>query len=66
MSFCIMLQSNHASSGWSRTNGPRYLIIGEAITEFSIASTATSRSMPPFSAISSPSENAIICTERPG
>ena len=43
---------------------PRYLIIGDAITEFSIASTAISRSMPPFSAISSPSESATICTCR--
>jgi hypothetical protein len=40
MSFCIMSQSNQASSGWSSTNGPRYLIIGEAMTELSIASTA--------------------------
>src|SRR5262249_13641784 len=64
MSFCIMLQSNHASSGWSSTKGPRYLIIGEAMTEFIIASTAVSRSMPPFSAISSPSEYEVICTKR--
>ena len=62
MSFCIMLQSNHASSGCSSTNGPRYCSIGLAITELSIASTATSLSMPSFSARSSPSLNATICT----
>jgi hypothetical protein len=30
MSFCIMLTLNHASGGNCSTNGPRYLIIGEA------------------------------------
>src|SRR6266511_2739957 len=37
---------------------------GEAITLASIASTATSRGMPPFSAISRPSLKAVICTAR--
>src|SRR4029453_17629215 len=32
MSFCIMLTSNHASSGMLRTKGPRYCTIGEAMT----------------------------------
>src|SRR5713226_8995521 len=45
-SFCIMLTSNHASSGCSRTNGPRYATIGDAITLASMTSTAVSREMP--------------------
>jgi len=64
MSFCIMFTLNHASSGNFRTNGPRYLIIGEAIALFTSTSTATSREMPLFSAKSTPSENASICTAR--
>ena len=46
MSFCIMLQSNQASSGISSTNGPRYFTIGEAITLFVSTSTASSRDDP--------------------
>src|SRR5579859_375109 len=64
ISFCIMLTSNHASSGCCRTNGPRYLIIGEATALLTSTSTATSRAMPLFSASSTPSENASICTAR--
>ena len=45
-SFCIMWQSNHTSSGWPSTSGPRYATIGEAITLASITSTARSRGMP--------------------
>src|SRR5579859_924001 len=60
MSFCIMSTSNHASSGISRTNGPRYLTIGEAITLLSMTSTAVSRAIPPRSASSTPSEKAAI------
>ena len=52
MSFCIMFTSNHASSGCSSTNGPRYVTIGDAITVPSSTSTAFSRGMPLFSAIS--------------
>src|SRR5439155_10696303 len=63
-SFCIMLTSNHASSGCSSTNGPRYATIGDAITEASITSTARSRAMPVFSASNRPSLNASICTAR--
>ena len=44
------------------TNGPRYFTIGEATTLFSTTSTARSRSMPAFSASSTDSENASICT----
>src|SRR5947208_1058765 len=62
MSFCIMLTSNHASSGCSRTNGPRYATIGDAITLESITSTALSRAMPLFSASRTPSLNATLCT----
>src|SRR5258708_4182 len=56
MSFCIMFTSNHASSGCSRTKGPRYLIIGEATALLTKTSTATSRLMPLFSASNTPSE----------
>src|SRR5262249_32924182 len=45
MSFCIMLTSNHASSGCSSTNGPRYWIMGEAMALCTMTSTATSRGM---------------------
>src|SRR5262249_7524827 len=51
-------------SGRPRTNGPRYLTIGEAITLPSSTSTATSREIPPFSARRTPSLNATICTAR--
>src|SRR5712691_633562 len=64
MSFCIMFTSNHASSGCSRTNGPRYATIGDATTLASSTSTAVSRGMPLFSASSTPSLNASICTAR--
>src|SRR6266511_1544424 len=64
MSFCIMLTSNHASSGISSTNGPRYRTIGDAITLFSRTSTAFSRAIPPLSARSTPSLNAVIWTAR--
>src|SRR5579862_1683205 len=64
MSFCIMFTSNHASSGCCRTNGPRYWIIGEATALWVSTSTATSRLMPLFSASSTPSEKASICTAR--
>src|SRR5271165_566594 len=64
MSFCIMFTSNQASSGGCRTNGPRYLIIGDATALLTSTSTATSRAMPLFSASSTPSENANICTAR--
>src|SRR5581483_10811603 len=62
MSFCIMRQSNHTSSGWPSTSGPRYVTIGDAITDASITSTAFSRGMPLFSASSRPSLKASICT----
>src|ERR1019366_2528726 len=64
MSFCIMLTSNQASSGCSRTKGPRYLIIGEATALFTRTSTATLRAMPLFSASRTPSQKASICTAR--
>ena len=64
MSFCIMFTSNHASAGMVRTNGPRYLIIGDATALLVSTSTATSRAMPLFSASNTPSQNAIICTAR--
>ena len=48
-----------------RTKGPRYLIIGEAITLFSSASTARAREMPDFSASSTASLKASICTASP-
>ena len=64
ISFCIMLTSNHASSGIFKTNGPRYLTMGDAITLFSRTSTAVSRGMPLFSASSTPSLKASICTAR--
>src|SRR5208282_1354697 len=64
MSFCIMFTSNQASSGCCRTNGPRYLIIGDATALLTSTSTATSRAIPLFSASSTPSENANICTAR--
>src|SRR5581483_1721200 len=64
ISFCIMLTSNHASSGCSSTKGPRYLIIGEATALLTKTSTATSRLMPLFSASNTPSEKASICTAR--
>src|SRR3989304_5452907 len=63
-SFCIMLTSNQASSGISRTNGPRYFTIGDAITLLSSTSTAVARAMPLFSASSTPSLKASICTAR--
>ncbi len=47
------------------TYGPRYFTIGEAITDFSSASTAISRAMPAFSASRTASANASICTARP-
>src|SRR5208282_4674008 len=62
ISFCIMLTSNHATSGCCNTKGPRYTIMGEAIALWIITSTATSRAMPLFSASSTPSQNASICT----
>src|SRR5277367_5731144 len=46
MSFCIMFTSNQASAGILRTNGPRYLIIGDATALLVSTSTATSRAMP--------------------
>src|ERR1700685_1526766 len=64
ISFCIMLQSNQASSGCCSTNGPRYLIMGEATPLFVSTSTSTSRAMPLFSASSTPSLKANICTAR--
>src|SRR5579859_2438218 len=64
MSFCIMLTLNHASAGCFSTNGPRYCTIGEAITLCVRTSTATSRAIPLFSASSTPSQNASICTAR--
>src|SRR5579864_178376 len=64
ISFCIMFTSNQASSGCCKTNGPRYLIMGEATALLTSTSTATSRATPLFSASSTPSENASICTAR--
>ena len=64
MSFCDISASNHASSGISRTKGPRYFSIGDAITLLSNTLTAVSRSMPLFSANKTPSLNASICTAR--
>src|SRR3990172_9497108 len=64
ISFCIMSTSNQASSGIFNTNGPRYFTMGEAITLLSRTSTATSRLMPLFSASSTPSLKASICTAR--
>src|SRR5688572_30740386 len=64
MSFCIMLTSNQTSSGILSTKGPRYCTIGEAMTLWVSTSTATSREMPLFSASSTPSLNASICTAR--
>src|ERR1700675_3970389 len=64
MSFCIMLTLNHASAGRFKTNGPRYCTIGDAITLCVRTSTATSRAIPLFSASSTPSLNASICTAR--
>src|ERR1700678_2800730 len=64
MSFCIMFTSNHASAGMLNTNGPRYLIMGDATALWVSTSTATSRAMPLFSASKTPSQNAIICTAR--
>src|SRR5690348_9918350 len=64
MSFCIMLTLNQASSGMFSTNGPRYCTIGEPITLWVSTSTAVSREMPLFSASSTPSEKASICTAR--
>src|SRR5215472_3273278 len=64
MSFCIMLTLNQASSGCFNTNGPRYCTIGDAITLCVSTSTATSRLIPLFSASSTPSQNANICTAR--
>src|SRR5713226_1629879 len=64
MSFCIMLTLNHASSGLFKINGPRYCTIGEPITLCVSTSTAVSRAIPLFSASSTPSHNASICTAR--
>ena len=64
-SFCIMETLNQASAGIPSTNGPRYLTMGEATTLLSSASTARSRAIPAFSASSTASENASICTARP-
>src|ERR1700687_2394544 len=64
MSFCIMLTLNHASSGIFNINGPRYCTIGDAITLCVSTSTAISRAIPLFSASSTPSQNASICTAR--
>src|SRR5580704_7125831 len=64
MSFCIMLTSNQASGGCCRTNGPRYLIMGDATALLTSTSTAISRAIPLFSASSTPSENANIWTAR--
>src|SRR5215831_1033353 len=63
-SFCIMFTSNQASSGCWRTNGPRYWIMGEAMALCVRMSTAVSRLIPLFSASSTPSEKANICTAR--
>src|ERR1700722_4220018 len=64
ISFCIMLQSNQASSGCCKTKGPRYLIMGDATALLVRTSTATSRAIPLFSASSTPSEKASICTAK--
>src|SRR6267143_4661164 len=64
MSFCIMLTLNHAPSGIFKINGPRYWTIGDAITLCVSTSTAISRAIPLFSASSTPSQNASICTAR--
>ena len=56
---------NRASAGMPRTNGPRYLTIGEAMTDFSSTSTARSRTIPAFSASATASLNASICTASP-
>src|ERR1700730_4695913 len=64
MSFCIMFTSNQASSGCLSTNGPRYWIMGDATALCVRTSTATSRAIPLFSASSTPSEKASICTAR--
>src|SRR3984893_7204012 len=64
ISFCIMFTLNQASSGCFRTNGPRYCTMGEAMTLCVRTSTATSRAIPLFSASSTPSLNASICTAR--
>jgi len=64
MSFCIMFTLNQASSGIFRMNGPRYLIIGEAITLLNKTSAATSRLIPLFSARRTPSLKASIWTAR--
>src|SRR6266576_3960420 len=64
MSFCIMLTLNHASSGIFSTNGPRYSTIGDAITLCVSTSTAVSLLIPLFSASSTPSQNASICTAK--
>src|SRR5439155_1009490 len=63
-SFCIIVTSNHASSGIRSTNGPRYFNIGDAITLLSSTATAVSRGIPPFSASATPSLKASICTAR--
>src|SRR5439155_14654598 len=64
-SFCIIPTSNHASSGMSRTNGPRYFSIGEATTLRSNASTARSRAIPAFSARATASAKATLWTASP-
>src|SRR5215470_732857 len=63
-SFLHMSTLNSASGGMPRTNGPRYLTIGEAMTDLSRTSTARSRAIPAFSASATASLNASICTAR--
>src|ERR1051326_1609852 len=47
------------------TNGPRYFTSGDAITDFMSASTAAARGIPDFSASTTASQNARICTATP-
>src|SRR5215471_14817913 len=63
-SFLHISTLNNASAGMPRTNGPRYLTIGEAMTDLSRTSTARSRAIPAFSASATASLNASICTAR--
>src|SRR5215510_12636454 len=63
-SFLHMSTLNSASAGMPSTNGPRYLTIGEAMTDLSKTSTARSRAIPAFSASATASLNASICTAR--
>ncbi len=64
MSFCCRVTSARGLSGISRMNGPRYPITGEATTDLSMASTATARSTPPFSARATASQKTTISTIR--